>query len=133
MLRCLPGALRMVLISVFCVPAWRDRSACQMWCPDYSKHVVCVLSRNPEAQKPCSFLLISIGEAPSRLSSSPAKSLPSGHQRLNSSKEGLQTSTGVGIKKTDKMLAAMWEDIQPSHVLNKNVNSLSHAHLKQHK
>ena len=123
----------MVLISVFCVPAWRDRSACQIWCPNYSKHVVCVLSGNPEARKPCSFLLSSIGEAPSRLSSSPAKSLPSGHQRLNSSKEGLQTSTGVGIKKTDKMLAATWENIQPSHVLNKNVNSLSHAHLKQHK
>lgn len=85
----------------------------------YSKHVVCVLSRNPEARKACSFLLISIGEALSRLPSSPAKSLPSGNQRLNSSKEELQTNTGVGIKKTDKMLTAMWENIQPSYVLKK--------------
>ena len=44
----------------------------------YSKHVVCVLSRNPEALKPCSFLLISIREEPSPLPSSPAKSLPRG-------------------------------------------------------
>lgn len=94
----------------------------------YSKHVVCVLSRSPEARKACSFLLISIGEAPPRFPSSPAKSLPSGHQRLNSSK-GLQTSTGVGIKKkTDKMLNSHVRKYSAFVHAEKNVNSLPLAH-----
>lgn len=80
----------------------------------YSEHVVFVSSKNPEALKPCSLLLIAIHEAPPLLPS-PAKSLPSGHQRINSRK-GLQIKAGGGDVRgqVDKMVTATRENVQHS-------------------